>query len=894
MNMPTLNWYDHNRVFRNLIYGGDWTYDSGTTVPLANRDANGWVSSVPAGATTSISHPLTYPSPADMAKTFQMTWTGPTTGVTVVGDVTNVTVVSPGVITFQFTHNNSEPMTSGDSGGGAMVGPTRINYPISTIGADYPRNFDVREADASTSEIYHPDYLASLSGMKALRFMQANNVDKNVSAVSWTGRNVMGGGSYIGNNGIPVEEQVRLANTASVDPWLCLPWAADDTYVTNFATHIRDNLNAGRVAYIEVANEPWNSAYTILLNQMQAEGLAAGFASVNGVAISSITFSGTTATVTTATAHGMSGTGFSVTVTGASPALYNVSKVTATVVNSTSFTYTMSGTPASNATTVGSYTQINRYAAGLYRYAERVAQVMSLFDSVFTTPADQARIVRCYGMQNISPTVLLTQLDWVHPTLGLISNYVDAMAVAPYIDPGVISSTTTVDDVFAALPGATTSTFAATSTHKSNAVARGKRLICYEASPAIQQWSPADLTKSQAIARDDRFYTYIMGTFLPGYFKVNNDLCVLFDNPNFIQSSAQWGFTEYMGQTISRATTPKMQGLIDRIGAGLVLADLTDTLSISSGAANGASAGSVTRSFYGSTFSTTSTVFAVNSTTGAVTLIDSAHLPAPGSSTVPITETLGTQTHTTAVPLTVTAAWTPATPGLAFVGWYDPSDISTLWKDTARTIPVTADGDLVAAMDDKSGNGNRVFQATSGNRPVYRAGSGKPYLEGDGTKWMATSAAIALTGVNGEHSAAAGVVFNSNATQQRFVDGDVVTRVGQFLRNNVGTAESISFAGGSPFTDSGGALSTSASTTMIQVTRSPSPKNVELYVNGASNGATAVSGTLQTAAEKLGIMGSSSGGAPLNGKFYGAFTYAAQMSATDISNAHNWLAAKMT
>jgi hypothetical protein len=78
-----------------------------------------------------------------------------------------------------------------------------------------------------------------------------------------------------------------------------------------------------------------------------------------GNAISSITFSGTTATVTTATAHGRT-TGEPVSVSGAAPSAYNVTNAAITVTSSTTFTYTMASTPATNATTPGSYWTIKR------------------------------------------------------------------------------------------------------------------------------------------------------------------------------------------------------------------------------------------------------------------------------------------------------------------------------------------------------------------------------------------------------------------------------------------------------------------------------------------------------------------------------------------------------
>lgn len=53
--------------------------------------------------------------------------------------------------------------------------------------------------------------------------------------------------------------------------------------------------------------------------------------------------------------------------------------------------------------------------------------------------------------------------------------------------------------------------------------------------------------------------------------------------------------------------------------------------------------------------------------------------------------------------------------------WFDFADISTLFKDTAGTNPVTADGDAIARINDKSGKGYNATQATAGNRPAYKA-----------------------------------------------------------------------------------------------------------------------------------------------------------------------------
>jgi hypothetical protein len=72
--------------------------------------------------------------------------------------------------------------------------------------------------------------------------------------------------------------------------------------------------------------------------------------------------------------------------------------------------------------------------------------------------------------------------------------------------------------------------------------------------------------------------------------------------------------------------------------------------------------------------------------------------------------------------------------------WYDPSDITTLFQDNAGTTPVTATGQSVGRILDKSGRGNHATQATLAQRPTYQVdGTGRPYLLFDGVDdWMAT------------------------------------------------------------------------------------------------------------------------------------------------------------
>jgi len=82
--------------------------------------------------------------------------------------------------------------------------------------------------------------------------------------------------------------------------------------------------------------------------------------------------------------------------------------------------------------------------------------------------------------------------------------------------------------------------------------------------------------------------------------------------------------------------------------------------------------------------------------------------------------------------------------------WYGPSDLSTLFQDSAGTTPVTTAGQPVGLMLDKSGNGNHATQATAAARPTYQTDGVLHWLEFDG--------------VDDTMAAASGVYFGEAST----------------------------------------------------------------------------------------------------------------------------------
>lgn len=159
------------------------------------------------------------------------------------------------------------------------------------------------------------------------------------------------------------------------------------------------------------------------------------------------------------------------------------------------------------------------------------------------------------------------------------------------------------------------------------------------------------------------------------------------------------------------------------------------------------------------------------------------------------------------------APWTPAALFAASEqgGWYDPSDLATLFQDAAGTIPVVADGDPVGRINDKSGNGFLLTQGTAAHRPAYRTAAGRHWLQGDGVDdalvstlgivtvktgwfWACTAEIVTGGGINqGLFSGSSGAasVSSSNNANGIYQRSDVVQRVVAALRIGGGTARYV-------------------------------------------------------------------------------------------------------
>ena len=79
--------------------------------------------------------------------------------------------------------------------------------------------------------------------------------------------------------------------------------------------------------------------------------------------------------------------------------------------------------------------------------------------------------------------------------------------------------------------------------------------------------------------------------------------------------------------------------------------------------------------------------------------------------------------------------------------WYSARTLSSLWQDSGRTAPITAQGETVGAWDDLSGNSRHLTQGTGSAEPTYRTGDiqGRPSLLFDGTDFLSSTEAWVAT-----------------------------------------------------------------------------------------------------------------------------------------------------
>ena len=215
----------------------DWS-NGGADVTSIDQD--GWVQSLAAGesaGTVFLTNPDAGPIPYTR---FVVRWQG------------------QGTLSYQWGAHKVGTASGGDLievGGGSCL--LRID---TTDPNDYIRDITIvpeeHVAAFDAGGVFNPDWIARVQDFRAVRFMdwmQTNGSEQQ----SWADRPKPTDRTWT-RAGVPVEIMVALANELNADPWFNMPHQADDDYVREFATVVRDSLAPHLIAYVEHSNEVWN------------------------------------------------------------------------------------------------------------------------------------------------------------------------------------------------------------------------------------------------------------------------------------------------------------------------------------------------------------------------------------------------------------------------------------------------------------------------------------------------------------------------------------------------------------------------------------------------------------------------------------------------------------
>ncbi len=210
-------------------------------------DAEGWPLRIPP-ALTGIATLILTDLPEDaggVAGRYEVAWDG--RGELQIGGRAENVVLSPGHAGFDY-----------------RPGPGSVVLTLTeTDPADPLRHIRVVRADRAAllaaGEIFNPDWLARIEGVKGLRFMDWLATNDSVLATpddlprpsdySWARR------------GVPLEIVIALANRLQAEPWINVPHLADDALVRAMAGKVAAGLDPRLRVWVEYSNEMWNGQF---------------------------------------------------------------------------------------------------------------------------------------------------------------------------------------------------------------------------------------------------------------------------------------------------------------------------------------------------------------------------------------------------------------------------------------------------------------------------------------------------------------------------------------------------------------------------------------------------------------------------------------------------------
>jgi YD repeat-containing protein len=225
--------------------------------------------------------------------------------------------------------------------------------------------------------------------------------------------------------------------------------------------------------------------------------------------------------------------------------------------------------------------------------------------------------------------------------------------------------------------------------------------------------------------------------------------------------------------------------------------------------------------------------------------------------------------------------WSPSIlfGGGAQGAWYDPSDLSSMWQDSAGTTAAAVNSP-VGRINDKSGNGHHLTQSTSGKRPYLRQSGSLYYLDFDGVDDRLFSAAFSASFAQ-SNMTALGAKTDATGPDYLVVDSTTDGSRNAIAISAFNPGQWIAWSG----TDEVplGSASTSAAQVVI-ATLNGSSTNGE--VNGVS-GSTGNGGT--SAMNGISLGGRFSDNYFYDGRIYGLVVLDTPATGSDLAALRSWL-----
>jgi Ca2+-binding RTX toxin-like protein len=245
INLASVTYWSTEEPFIDRFKtSGAWTSTDGSPVPL---DDQGYPTKVAAGNNIAASFAVDVGN-GDIPDTYVMTYTG-TAKIRLV----NATVLSVEGNTITFQSMDDRPSVR------VVISQMSETDPIGDIHVVRTDQMDLY----NQGEIFNPAFVEKISQFDTLRFMDWGRTN-TLAPVSWDDRTQVTDASWGSNpvaHGVPLETMVALANEAHTDMWYNIPTEADDTYVKNALTYIRDHLDPSVRLHVEYSNEVWNTIF---------------------------------------------------------------------------------------------------------------------------------------------------------------------------------------------------------------------------------------------------------------------------------------------------------------------------------------------------------------------------------------------------------------------------------------------------------------------------------------------------------------------------------------------------------------------------------------------------------------------------------------------------------